>query len=183
MASGRVPKTKRILCAIHHRLHDLVEVRGYRRPPVVFFDKLAGGAAQLCAALRIAQKLHYLAGEVAGIVCQDDVLALAHGEIKLHKPETVLESLARRGHKGDGAGLGGHDRQPNRGPPDRLVALHVGVQVVATPCAQYAVRGDSQHAPQQHREVQQVHWKTSVRTSKSNTHTTKQPSTNAYTTS
>ena len=74
MASGRVPNTTRILRTVHHALHDLVEARGYRRPPVVFLDKLARGPAQLRPAQRIAQELHHLTGEIGWIVGQHDVI-------------------------------------------------------------------------------------------------------------
>src|ERR1039457_5457643 len=52
-AGGDGPST---LSSVYHGLHDLVEVCGHRRPPIVLFDKPARGPAQLRAALRIAEE-------------------------------------------------------------------------------------------------------------------------------
>jgi hypothetical protein len=69
-----------MLGTVHHAVDDPIEMGRDRRPSVVLFHELPGGAAKLCATLRIAEELDHTIGEIGGIIGQNDIFAVGDGQ-------------------------------------------------------------------------------------------------------
>ena len=99
-------------------------------------------------------------------------------EVVLDEPEAVLVALAGHREERHRAGLGGHYREADGGPPRAAVALQVVAQARPPARLPDAVGRDPDHAHDQDHEVEQAHEKTRSSTTRRATHVAKQPITN-----